>query len=106
MKVVTWNVNSLAVRLPRVLEFLALHRPDVVCLQETKCESSAFPTDALTAAGYASVEHSAGRWAGVAILARSDHSLAAGASGLPGELQTEEARWVEATVDGLRVASA
>jgi len=106
MKIVTWNVNSLSVRLPRVVEFLAMHRPDVVCLQETKCEAAAFPTEELAAAGYRSVQHSAGRWAGVAILAREDHSLTAGPTGLPGELRTEEARWIEASVDGLWVASA
>jgi exodeoxyribonuclease-3 len=106
MKIVTWNVNSLSVRLPRVLEFLGMHAPDVVCLQETKCEAAAFPTEELAGAGYRSVEHSAGRWAGVAILARDDHTLAAGASGLPGELQVGEARWIEARVDDLRVASA
>jgi exodeoxyribonuclease-3 len=106
MKIVTWNVNSLSVRLPRVLEFLAMHAPDVVCLQETKCETAAFPVEELAGAGYRSVEHSAGRWAGVAILARDDHSLSAGAAGLPGELQTEEARWIEASVDDLHVASA
>jgi exodeoxyribonuclease-3 len=106
MKIVTWNVNSLAVRLPRLVEFLDLHEPDIVCLQETKSEPAAFPTDALAAAGYRAVHHSAGRWAGVAILARDDRPLVAIASGLPGELQTEEARWVEATVDGLHVASA
>jgi exodeoxyribonuclease III len=106
MKIVTWNVNSLAVRLPRVLEFLVLHEPDIVCLQETKSEAAAFPTDALAGAGYQSVQHSAGRWAGVAILARDGRPLDAVATGLPGELQTTEARWVEATVDGLHVASA
>ncbi|HEX3872907.1 MAG TPA: exodeoxyribonuclease III [Solirubrobacteraceae bacterium] len=106
MKIVTWNVNSLAVRLPRVVEFVGLHEPDIVCLQETKCEAAAFPVEELAAAGYRGVQHSAGRWAGVAILARDDRSLTAGASGLAGEVRTEEARWVEATVDGLRVASA
>ncbi|MEA2369762.1 MAG: exodeoxyribonuclease [Solirubrobacteraceae bacterium] len=106
MKIVTWNVNSLSVRLPRVLEFLAAHAPDVVCLQETKCETAAFPGGELAGAGYRSVEHSAGRWAGVAILARDDHSLTAGAAGLPGELRTEEARWIEASIGDLHVASA
>jgi exodeoxyribonuclease-3 len=106
MKIVTWNVNSLAARLPRVLEFLALHDPEIVCLQETKCEEAAFPVAELEAAGYQGVQHSAGRWAGVAILARRDHSLVPGGSGLPGELQAGEARWVEAAVDGLHVASA
>ena len=43
MKIVTWNVNSLAVRLPRLVEFLELHEPDIVCLQETKSEASRVP---------------------------------------------------------------
>jgi exodeoxyribonuclease III len=106
VKIVTWNVNSLAVRLPRVLEFLGLHDPDIVCLQETKSEAAAFPAQAIDAAGYTAVHHSAGRWAGVAILARRGFSVSAPAVGLPGELRTEEARWIEATVDGLRVVSA
>ncbi len=104
MKLATWNVNSLNARLPRVLELLGAHAPDVLCLQETKTEPDAFPTAELEAAGYASVHHSAGRWAGVAIAARSP--LADPASGLPGEAAAGEARWIEATVDGLRVASA
>src|SRR5206468_11229736 len=104
LKLVTWNVNSLNVRLPRVLELLELHGPDVVCLQETKVEGAAFPSEALREAGYFSVHHSAGRWAGVAILARSEP--ADPAYGLPGEAVEDEARWVEATVDGRRIASA
>ena len=75
MKLVTWNVNSLKARLPRVLEFLETQRPDVACLQETKTEAGAFPIDELRAAGYQAVHHSAGRWAGVAILARDGLEL-------------------------------
>ncbi len=105
MKLVTWNVNSLKARLPRVLEFLAEHAPDVICMQETKCEDAAFPVDALAAAGYHVVHHSAGRWAGVAIAARHGLALEQPVAGLPGELRDEEARWIEATVGGLRVVS-
>jgi exodeoxyribonuclease-3 len=105
MKLVTWNVNSLKMRMPRVLEFLAEHAPDVVCLQETKTEAAAFPSDALREAGYSAHHHSAGRWAGVAILARDGVPLEGGACGLPGELVPDEARWCEATAGGLRVAS-
>ncbi len=105
MKLVTWNVNSLKARLPRVLELLELHRPDVACLQETKCEDGAFPTDELAAAGYSAVHHSAGRWAGVAILAREQLAPRDPVTGLPGEVQAGEARWIEATVGDLRVAS-
>ena len=105
MKVVTWNVNSLRARLPRVLEFLERHQPDVACLQETKVERDAFPHDELRAAGYDAVHHSAGRWAGVALLAREGLAVDDVLCGLPGEPTVVEARWVEATVAGMRVAS-
>ena len=105
VKLVTWNVNSLKARMPRVLEFLETQRPDVACLQETKCDADAFPAGELLAAGYRAVHHSGGRWAGVAILARDGLDLGDPTAGLPGELVADEARWIEATVDGVRVAS-
>ena len=105
MKLATWNVNSLKVRLPRVLEFLDQHRPDVLCIQETKTEASAFPHLELQAAGYQAVEHSAGRWAGVAILAPVDTDIADIRAGLPGEPTAGEARYLDATVGGHRMAS-
>lgn len=105
MRLVTWNVNSLKARLPRVLEFLEQHAPDVVCLQETKCAPEAFPVEELRAAGYEAAHHSGGRWAGVAILARTGLEISDVTAGLPGEVQPDQARWVEATVDGTRVAS-
>jgi|ERR1019366_2345462 exodeoxyribonuclease-3 len=105
MKLATWNVNSLGARLPRVLEFLAEHSPDVVMLQETKCDDAAFPAAELALAGYDAVHHGSGRWAGVAILARSGLGLGETVAGLPGELRAEEARWIEASVAGMRVAS-
>jgi exodeoxyribonuclease-3 len=91
--------------MPRVLEFLDRHAPDVACLQETKCEDEAFPEDELREAGYASIHHSAGRWAGVALLVRDGLEASDAAYGLPGEVAEDEARWVEATIDGLRIAS-
>lgn len=107
MKLVTWNVNSLRARMPRVLELLEKHDPDVVLLQETKVAPDAFPDDELRAAGYASCHHSGGQWAGVAVLAREELGLGEVRSGLPGEIRAEEARWVEAEIPGLglRVAS-
>ena len=106
MDLATWNVNSLAVRLPRVLEFLAEQAPDVLMLQETKCEQAAFPTAELAAAGYDAVHHSAGRWAGVAILAKQGLGLQEAQVGLAGEKRADEARFIEASVAGMRVASA
>lgn len=52
MKLATWNVNSLKVRLPQVLAWLAQHAPDALCLQETKTEDAKFPLAEIEAAGY------------------------------------------------------
>jgi exodeoxyribonuclease-3 len=106
MQLVTWNVNSLKARLPRVLQFLDEHAPDVVCLQETKSAADAFPEAELRDAGYQAAHHSGGRWAGVAVLARAGLPISDVVCGLPGEAQADQARWVEASVDGVRVASA
>ena len=70
MKLATWNVNSLKVRLPHLLEWLAADRPDVVCLQELKLEDHNFPAAALAEAGYESVFAGQKTYNGVAILAR------------------------------------
>lgn len=105
MKLASWNVNSLKVRLPRLLELLAEHAPDVVCLQETKCAAEAFPRDELAGAGYGFVEHSAGRWNGVAILAPDAAAIEDVVRGLPGEAAGGEARYLEARVDDMRVAT-
>lgn len=105
MRLITYNVNSVAMRLTRVLALLDEHAPDVVCLQETKCTADNFPHTAFKAAGYVAADYSAGRWAGVAILAREELGVRDVHRGLPGEANSDEARWVEATVGDLRVAS-
>jgi exodeoxyribonuclease-3 len=105
MRLVTYNVNSMSTRLQRLHALLDEHKPDVACLQETKCAPDGFPHRALEDAGYVAADHSAGRWAGVAVLARAEHGVADIARGLPGEPRAAEARWVEATVGGVRVVS-
>jgi exodeoxyribonuclease-3 len=105
MRIATWNVNSLNVRLGRVEEWLDYAEPDVLCLQETKVADTAFPTEALAEKGYAAAHHSGGRWAGVAVLSPTTRPPQDAAAGLPGEVQASEARWVEATVGDLRVVS-
>jgi exodeoxyribonuclease III len=105
MKIVTWNVNSLNVRLPRVLEFIDKHRPEILCLQETKSAPEKFPHLEFREQGYEAVDHSAGAWAGVAILARDDLRIGESCAGLAGEPVVDEARWIEAIVDGIRVVS-
>ncbi|MEX0868939.1 MAG: exodeoxyribonuclease III [Nitriliruptoraceae bacterium] len=105
MRLVSWNVNSIRARLPRVEELLAAHTPDVVCLQETKVADDAFPHDRFAEFGYHAVTHSEGRWNGVAVLVRAPLAVRDPVSGLPGEPNPAEARWVEASVDGVRIVS-
>jgi exodeoxyribonuclease III len=103
MKLATWNVNSLVARMPRVLDLLEQHQPDVLFMQETKTEPGAFPLLELEASGYRAVHHSTGRWAGVALLARGE--VVEVRAGLPGEPSRDEARWVETDLDALRLVS-
>ena len=70
MRIATWNINSVTSRLEHLLAWLERESPDVVCLQELKCTTEAFPTEALNAAGYESAAHGDGRWNGVAIVSR------------------------------------
>ena len=102
MKVATWNVNSLRVRLPHLLDWLAVHRPEVVCLQETKCEDATFPAAELAAAGYCSVHHGQRTYNGVAILSRQEP--AGVCRGIP-EFADEQSRVIASDVHGVRVVS-
>jgi exodeoxyribonuclease-3 len=70
VRIATWNVNSLKVRMERALEWVSYAGPDVLCLQETKLGDAAFPHMAFSALGYDSVHHGSGQWNGVAILSR------------------------------------
>lgn len=71
MKVATWNVNSIRKRLPIVLDWLALHHPDVLCLQETKVQDEEFPAEPLRAAGYHVTFRGRKSYNGVATLTRT-----------------------------------
>ena len=70
MKLAAWNVNSLKVRLPQLLDWLDVQQPDVVCLQETKLEDVNFPQQAIADAGYAVAFHGQKTYNGVALLSR------------------------------------
>ncbi|WP_370326031.1 exodeoxyribonuclease III [Euzebya sp.] len=105
MRVATYNVNSLPARLPRLVALLDEHRPDVVLVQETKCAPEAFPHRELAEVGYLAADHSGGRWAGVAVLGRAALGVDDVSIGLPGEPDPDQARWVEATVGGVRFVS-
>jgi exodeoxyribonuclease III len=85
VRIATWNVNSVVARLPRLLEWLELAEPDVVCLQETKCGGDAFPSEGLEARGYEVVASGDGRWNGVAIASRIGlDDVSRGFAGQPG----------------------
>jgi exodeoxyribonuclease-3 len=101
MKLATWNVNSLKVRLPQVLDWLAAHQPDVLCLQETKLEDASFPADAVRAAGYEPLYSGQKTYNGVAILARTAATDALHA--IPG-LGDAQKRVLAASFGALRVA--
>lgn len=102
---VTWNVNSIRARMPRLLEFLDLHGPDVVLLQETKSAPAQFPHLELAAAGYDAIDHSVDRWAGVAVLVRQGLTVGKSRVGLTEGPLPAEARWVEVEVNGVTVVS-
>jgi len=103
MKIATWNVNSLAVRLPQVLDWLQAHQPDVLALQETKLSDDKFPHDALAAAGYQSVSFGQRTYNGVALLSRLP--LDAVQRNIPG-FDDDQARVLAATVQGVRIIDA
>jgi len=103
MKIATWNVNSLKVRLPHVLDWLAAAQPDVLCLQETKTEDGGFPFAELAAAGYGSIHNGQKTYNGVAILAR--HPVQDESRDLPG-LDDPQKRLIAATVGGVRLVCA
>ena len=103
MKLAAWNVNSLKVRLPQLLDWLAAQRPDVVCLQETKLEDQHFPQQAIEAAGYQVVFSGQKTYNGVALLARQPISdVVCGNPLFPDPQQ----RLLAASVDGVRVICA
>ncbi|MFD0537057.1 exodeoxyribonuclease III [Actinomadura luteofluorescens] len=125
MRLATWNVNSVKARLPRLLAWLDETKPDVVCLQETKCRADLFPAAEVEELGYATAAHGDGRWNGVAVLSRvgiedvsngfPGEPAYAGEAGTEGEdeqmelnepvLLAPEARAIGATCGGVRVWS-
>ncbi|MDF2712169.1 MAG: exodeoxyribonuclease Xth [Nonomuraea muscovyensis] len=101
MLVVTWNVNSLRMRLGRVLAFLERHRPDVVCLQETKMVEADFPFGEFAALGYHCLVYGQHTRNGVAIIsAVSGEDVA---RGFPGDPLGQDARVIGATIGGVRI---
>jgi exodeoxyribonuclease-3 len=103
MRLAAWNVNSLKVRLPQLLEWLATRQPDVVCLQETKLEDPNFPKDEIEAAGYAVAFSGQKTYNGVALLSRT--GLSEVVCGNP-HFPDPQKRLIAATVGDIRIISA
>lgn len=101
MKIASWNVNSLNVRLPHLERWLQEFVPDVVGLQETKLDDERFPAAALDALGYRNVFLGQKTYNGVAILARG-HDISDVQMGIPG-FEDEQKRAIAATVNGIRI---
>lgn len=104
MKIVSYNVNGIKARLPRLIEYLDEAKPDVVCLQELKSADDGFPIKEIEAAGYGAVWHGQKGWNGVAILSRDGEPIER-RKGLDGEPEDEHSRYIEAEVNGVVIAS-
>jgi exodeoxyribonuclease-3 len=104
MRVATFNVNGVKGRMPRLLEWLSETQPDVACLQEIKTGDATFPHEPIIQAGYQAIWHGQPRHHGVAILSRGGLPVQT-RRGLPGDDSDGQARYLEADVGGLRVAS-
>jgi len=103
VKIATWNVNSLKVRLGHLLDWLAQQQPDVVCIQETKLEDAKFPAADLEKAGYRSAYSGQKTYNGVAIITREP--IESVVAGIPG-FADEQRRVLSATVAGARIVCA
>ena len=104
MKVATFNINNVNKRLPNLLRWLRVAKPDAVALQELKATDAEFPAAALEKAGYGAVWRGQKTWNGVAILARKAEPILI-RDALPGDAGDREARYIEAAVRGIVVTS-
>lgn len=104
MKIASFNINGIKARLPRLLEWLTETQPDAVCLQEVKSQDEGFPGDEFEKIGYGAVWHGQKSFNGVAILARGQTPTETQRT-LPGDSEDAQARYLEADVGGVRIAS-
>jgi exodeoxyribonuclease-3 len=100
LKIATWNVNSLKVRLPHVMDWLEQHEPDVLVLQEIKQPTEVFPADTLKDAGYESVANGQKTYNGVAVIAKQTPKDVV--TDFPG-FEDPQRRILATTINGVRV---
>jgi exodeoxyribonuclease-3 len=103
MKIATWNVNSILARLPQALDWIEANRPDVLCVQETKCIDEKFPFAAFQEIGYASEVFGQPTYNGVAILSLTP--ITDVWRGLPEDGPEAHKRLIAATVNGVRIVN-
>jgi len=103
MKIASWNVNSVKARLPRLVDYLKAASPDVLCLQELKVIDDAFPRMEVEDLGYNVETHGQKTYNGVAILSKSP--IEDVMRRLPGNEADEQSRYIEATINNVRIAS-
>ena len=104
MKIVSYNLNGIRARMARLVEYLDEQKPDILCLQEIKCDDDAFPIGEIRAAGYDGVWHGQKGFNGVAILTPGGKASLRRV-GLPGDPDDTHSRYIEAEVGGVTVAS-
>jgi exodeoxyribonuclease-3 len=105
MKIVTYNLNGVRARLPRLVEYLEEQKPDLVCLQEIKCADESFPIEDVRAAGYDGHWHGQKGFNGVALLAPQGRTIELRRIGLPGDPDDTHSRYIEGALDGIVVGS-
>src|SRR5436190_10416037 len=101
MKIATWNVNSINVRMPQLAGWLNAADPDVVCVQETKCVDEAFPHQQLLDLGYHTAFYGQRSYNGVAILSKEEPKDVV--KGFPGDDEESQKRVIAATIGGVRI---
>src|SRR3954466_175810 len=105
MKIVTYNLNGVRARLPRLVEYLEGQKPDALCLQEIKCADEAFPIGDIRAAGYDGHWHGQKGFNGVAILTPVGRRATLRRGGLPGGPDDRHSRSIQAELDGVTIGS-
>ena len=101
MRIATWNINSVRVRVGRLQAWLKAHQPDVLCLQEIKCTDDAFPLAEVEACGYRAHVFGQKTYNGVALLTRADAVDVV--RGIPDGVNDSQSRFIAGTVNGVRI---
>ena len=100
MKIVTWNVNSINVRLPNVLQYLSEYQPDILCLQELKCSEDKYPSDSINSVGYQTIQACQKTYNGVSIISKD---IPKKIEINPVAINSEEMRSISASINGVRI---